>query len=127
MSGGKIVARVAASLCVALVVALGPAPAAAQSQPRQGLGDEERSALEKEYEAAFQAVLKDPGNLDKTFRFAELAVAVGDLEGAISALERMLIYNPKLPRVRLELGPDRGSSNGGSSSTCTVPTGGRWL
>ncbi len=104
MNCGRIVARVAASFCVALVVALGPAPVAAQYQPRQGFSDEERSALEKEYEAAFQAVLKDPGNLDKTFRYAELAVAVGDLEGAISALERMLIYNPKLPRVRLELG-----------------------
>ncbi len=104
MNCGKVVAKIAVSLCVALVVGLGPAPVVAQSQPRQGLSDDERSALEKEYEAAFQAVLKDPGNLDKTFRYAELAVAVGDLEGAISALERMLIYNPKLPRVRLELG-----------------------
>ncbi|MFQ5620068.1 MAG: tetratricopeptide repeat protein, partial [Rhodospirillales bacterium] len=91
-------------MCVALVVALGPAPVMAQFRPQQGLSDEERGALEKEYEAAFQAVLKDPGSLDKTFRYAELAVAVGDLEGAISALERMLIYTPNLPRVRLELG-----------------------
>ncbi len=62
------------------------------------------AALEAAYEEAFQEVLKDPANLDKTFRFAELAVRVGDLEGAIGALERMLLYNPDLPRVRLELG-----------------------
>ena len=98
------VAKVIAGVCCALVMAWDPAPAAAQFLPKQGLSGEERSALETEYEAAFQAVFKDPGNLDKTFRYAELAVAVGDLEGAISALERMLIYNPKLPRVRLELG-----------------------
>ena len=49
-------------------------------------------------------MLEDPANLDKTFRYAELAVRVGDYEAAISALERMLLYNPNLPRVRLELG-----------------------
>ncbi len=100
----SVFAKVMAGVCCALVMAWDPAPAVAQFRPQQGLSDEERAALEKEYEAAFQAVFKDPGNLDKTFRYAELAVAVGDLEGAISALERMLIYNPNLPRVRLELG-----------------------
>lgn len=104
MDFARAVARVTAGVCFALIMAWDPAPVMAQFQPRQGLSDEERTALEKEYEATFQAVFKDPGNLDKTFRFAELAVAVGDLEGAISALERMLIYNPNLPRVRLELG-----------------------
>ena len=100
----RAVAKVMAGVCCALVMAWDPAPAVAQFKPQQALSDEDRAALEKQYEAAFQAVLKDPGNLDKTFRYAELAVAVGDLEGAVSALERMLIYNPKLPRVRLELG-----------------------
>ncbi len=100
----RAVARAAAGLLLVLTVAWNPAQAVAQFKPQQALSDEERAALEKQYETAFQAVLKDPGNLDKTFRYAELAVAVGDLEGAVSALERMLIYNPKLPRVRLELG-----------------------
>ena len=45
-----------------------------------------------------------PANLDVLFRFASLASQTGDLEGAISALERMLLINPDLPRVRLELG-----------------------
>ncbi len=57
-----------------------------------------------EYDAAFQAMLKDPGNLDKTFEYAQAAIRAGDLEGAVSALERMLFINPNLPRIRLELG-----------------------
>lgn len=57
-----------------------------------------------ESDAAFQAMLADPSNLDKTFAYAELAVQIGNFEGAISALERMLLLNPNLPRVRLELG-----------------------
>jgi len=60
--------------------------------------------LQKQYDEAFQSVFADPGNLDKTFRFAELAVQTGNFEAAISALERMLLINPNLPRVRLELG-----------------------
>ncbi len=56
------------------------------------------------FEKAYKEVLKDPGNLDKSFRFTQLAIERGDFEAAISALERMLITNPSLPRVRLELG-----------------------
>ena len=60
--------------------------------------------LRAEYDALFQQLFQDPGNLDLTFRFAEVAVQVGNFEAAISALERMLLYNSNLPRVRLELG-----------------------
>lgn len=49
-------------------------------------------------------MMRQPDNLDVLFRFASLASQRGDLEGAISALERMLLINPNLPRVRLELG-----------------------
>ncbi len=60
--------------------------------------------LEKQFEEAFQIMLKDPADLDITFKYAELAIKTGDYEAAISALERMLLFNPDLPRVRLELG-----------------------
>lgn len=60
--------------------------------------------LERDFEAAFEKVLNDPANLDTSFSHAELAIRIGDFEAAISSLERMLIYNPALPRVRLELG-----------------------
>ncbi|MBI1777743.1 MAG: tetratricopeptide repeat protein [Proteobacteria bacterium] len=87
-------------------------PAAAEAgqglEPTLGLQLAQASsvsaATRAEYDRTFQAVLRDPGNLDLTFRFAELAVEVGDLEGAIGALERLLVFNPDLPRVRLELG-----------------------
>src|SRR5262249_16375199 len=68
-----------------------PAPAAA-------------GELEREYDAAFQEMLKKPADLDVLFKFARIPAKTGDLEGAISALERMLLINGDLPRVRLELG-----------------------
>ena len=60
--------------------------------------------LQKEYDEAFDETLKKPADLDVLFKFATIASKVGDLEGAISALERMLLLNGDLPRVRLELG-----------------------
>ncbi len=64
----------------------------------------EEPTLKAQYDAAFLEMYEDVGNLDKTFRFAELAIAVGDLEGAAAALERMLIIEPDLPQVRMQLG-----------------------
>jgi hypothetical protein len=60
--------------------------------------------LQRQYDAAFDDMLRQPANLDVLFKFATLATQTGDLEGAISALERMLLINNNLPRVRLELG-----------------------
>lgn len=62
------------------------------------------AADEAEYDAAFQQMLQKPSDLDVLFKFAMIASKTGDLEGAISALERMLVVDPNLPRVRLELG-----------------------
>src|SRR5829696_2006453 len=64
----------------------------------------QRIVANPEYDAMFAQVLREPANLDLSFRFAEIATAAGDYEAAIGALERMLFYNPALPRVRLELG-----------------------
>jgi hypothetical protein len=73
------------------------APAMAQG-PVNATAEQER-----EYEAAFQDMLRRPADLDVLFKFATIATRTGDYEGAISALERMLLVNPDLPRVRLEL------------------------
>lgn len=86
------------SLAAAVGVQAQTPAAAPASQPA---GDPE---LQRQYRAAFDAMLADPGNLDKTFRFAQLAIRINDLEGAVGALERMLVINPNLPRIRLELG-----------------------
>lgn len=65
---------------------------------------ESASDLEQQYDAAFEEMLRKPADLDVLFKFATVATKTGDFEGAISALERMLLINPNLPRVRLELG-----------------------
>ena len=43
------------------------------------------------YDAAFQDSLKNPSDPATVLRYAEAAVKVNDLEGAISALERLLL------------------------------------
>jgi Flp pilus assembly protein TadD len=52
-----------------------------------------------------------PNDLDLAFEYATLSSQAGDYEGAISTLERMLVYAPNTPRLQLELGvaplPDR--------------------
>ncbi len=79
-----------------MALAQSPAPAAVPAAAS--------SDLDRQYDAAFQEMLAQPANLDVLFKFASLASQTGDLEGAISALERMLLINPESPRVRLELG-----------------------
>ncbi len=77
---------------------LSSAPSHAQTS------DGDNAALEEAYDMAFQALFADPGNLEKSFAFAKIAIRLGNFEAAVSALERMLLVNPNLPRVRLELG-----------------------
>jgi tetratricopeptide (TPR) repeat protein len=92
-----------AALAWALVSALAcGAPALAQVAVPVPVPD--RANVEAAYDRAFKAMIADPANLDKAFAYAELAVQIGDLEGAIGTLERMLFIDPNLPRVKLELG-----------------------
>jgi tetratricopeptide (TPR) repeat protein len=62
------------------------------------------AGLESQRKALFAAMLRDPANLDVAFEYAAVSAQLGDLEGAISTLERMLIYSPGLPRLQFELG-----------------------
>jgi hypothetical protein len=84
-----------------LALTLAAAPAAAQPS---GFGAAVAPVVDPAYDALFAAVLRDPSNLDLSFRFAEAATRRGDYEAAIGALERIVFYNPDLPRVKLELG-----------------------
>ena len=77
------------------------APAGAAAQAAAGEGT---ASLEAQKEALFQQMLRDPGNLDVAFAYADVSARLGDYEAAVSALERMLLFNPDLPRVQLELG-----------------------
>ena len=91
-----------APLFVVFFLAVGlasvPGAAVAQAIPNDS------AELNEAYDKAFQDLFSDPGNLDKSFSFAELAIQKGNYEAAITSLERMLLVNPDLPRVRLELG-----------------------
>ena len=60
--------------------------------------------LQNKQNAAFQEMLKDPGNLEVVMAYAQAATKAGDYEGAVAAYEGMLIIDSNLPRVRLELG-----------------------
>ena len=61
-------------------------------------------ALQREYNAAFQKMLNDPGNLDVVMAYAQVATKTGDLEGAVGAYEGILLVDSNLPLVKLELG-----------------------
>ncbi len=85
-------------------VLLGAALFIAQPASAQPAAGEEKSRLEAQKEALFQQMLRNPANLDATFAYADVSSRLGDYEAAVSALERMLLFNPNLPRVQLELG-----------------------
>jgi hypothetical protein len=55
-------------------------------------------------EALLAAMGSDPTDLEPMFAYAAASVQEHDLEAAIAALERLRIFNPDLPRVRLEPG-----------------------
>lgn len=52
----------------------------------------------------FEQMARQPTNYDVTFAYVRVATANGDYEAAIGALERLLFYNPRLGRVKYELG-----------------------
>jgi hypothetical protein len=80
-------------MALALFVAT---PASVHAQPAD-------PALSRAMDEAFARMMREPANLEITFGYAELAARAGNFEGSIAALERMLMVDPGLPRVRLEL------------------------
>ena len=74
-------------------------PAAAQSAAASAA-----AWRDPEYQALFRRMFANPRDMDATFRFAEVAERLGDYEAAIGALERVLMFNPNLPQVKVKLG-----------------------
>jgi Flp pilus assembly protein TadD len=68
--------------------------------PLKGSSPELRAA----YDQAFQLSMENPSDPPTLTRFAALAIQVGDIEGAISALERLLLIDGEQADVTLELG-----------------------
>lgn len=55
-------------------------------------------------EAAYDAFLQDPGNVDKAFAYVDMLVAERDYEAAVAVLERLAIRYPDDAKIRLEIG-----------------------
>lgn len=64
----------------------------------------DKVSLKKQFDMAFDKMLDDPSNIDITMEYANIAVKLEDYESAIPALERILLFNPELPRIKQELG-----------------------
>jgi len=93
----RLLARVACALiCAGSVIA----PGFAQDQTEFA----SKQTLREKQAVLFDQILADPQNLDAMFAYAGVSAQLEDYEAAISTLERMLIFNENLPRVRLELG-----------------------
>lgn len=75
-------------------------PAQSQTQSPAAATD----AMRALYDSAFQETLRKPADPATLVGFAEIAVKVGDLEGAISALDRLLLIDGDQPDLKLELG-----------------------
>lgn len=88
-------AKLASVLIICGALAVGPTPATAQE-----VTPEQRAELE----VLFEQILQDPTNLDVSYEYAKLAAEYGDYEAAITAYERLLLFNPNLSRVKAELG-----------------------
>lgn len=75
------------------------------AQPVGGLpGNSGQDALLARQASLLQVMLARPADLDAAFEYATVSVLVQDYEAAISTFERMLIFAPDLPRIKLELG-----------------------
>lgn len=117
----RIAVLVATSLPCALAAAAQPRDAEPpptvqeQQRPVQGLREAERAAraqqaaealkpLEPGRTITYDDVLKSPDDIELNYLFAQSQVAAGDLRGAASTLERILLLAPDLARVRLLYG-----------------------
>lgn len=60
--------------------------------------------VEARRKTVFRQMLKHPTNMKVALQYAELSTEVGDLEGAISTLDRLVLFAPTLPRLKFDLG-----------------------
>lgn len=64
----------------------------------------ENLTLITEHNALANEIRNNPSNYDATYRFVKVSIDLHDYEAAIGALERLLLFNPKLIRAHHELG-----------------------
>jgi tetratricopeptide (TPR) repeat protein len=90
-------------VAVALAIGVSVSGALAADPPPDPAKPIPDTAESREADALFVQLLKDPKNVDLTFRYAEAAVKAGNIEAAISSLERLLLLNRNFPGVKVEL------------------------
>jgi tetratricopeptide (TPR) repeat protein len=104
----KAVRTIALTLAALLVAGGALAQTNPSVPPKSVVGPRVGSAtlqqVQARRETLFRAMVAKPDDLDVAFEYAALSAQVGDLEAAVSTLERMLIFAPGLPRLQLELG-----------------------
>jgi tetratricopeptide (TPR) repeat protein len=114
--------RLSGTRCLALGLALLVAPSvlAQTSQPPSSLLDPTREAprrageiqdtareseaqrlLQPDRIVSYEDVLRAPDDIDVNFAYAQIQIARGDVRSAAATLERILLIEPDLPRVRL--------------------------
>ena len=66
--------------------------------------DDSPGAPDPTYQRALAALRAAPNDIGRNFEYARTAAEAGDAAGLIAALERILVANPELSNLRLELG-----------------------
>jgi tetratricopeptide (TPR) repeat protein len=64
----------------------------------------DKAALKAEFDQTFNKMLDNPADVELTMHYANLAIQLENYEAAIPPLERILLFNPDLPRVKQQLG-----------------------
>ena len=74
-----------------------------QSEELQGTSGaaESQRLLRPDREVTYDDLLAHPDDIELNFAYAQIQISRGDLHGAAATLERIILINPELPRVRL--------------------------
>lgn len=62
------------------------------------------SELQTQIRQTYEEVMRNPGNVALTYRYAQLQIQAGNYEAAAGALEQFLLLNPNQPQLKFELG-----------------------
>lgn len=99
-----IIAAGTSTIALAQTTPAEKSPAATAPAASEPPVDPKLAEKRADYDKAFQATLDNPSDPAVLMKFAELALVLGDVEGAISAFERLLLIDGDQPEVKLELG-----------------------
>ena len=89
-----------AALVAAWLVAMCVITGVARAQGPVIATDDQNAQLD----AVFERLLAQPDDVPTILEYARLSATVGDFEGAIGALERLLLISSNEPVVRADLG-----------------------